>query len=130
MSSPPLIRHTLITSCVHHSIDDCDRFAAIAQAAQSTDSDSSGGVGGNSSGGIGVNSSGTIGVTSNNNSADRSIDIVLGGSGSGSGSSIGVSPVTVNLLPYQHKQREAAQLAAIAQVLPAPAPSSPCLYAC
>ena len=109
----------------------CGRFAAIAQAAQSTDNDgNSGGIGnssggvGNSSGGIGVN----IGVNSNNNTTDRSIDIGL--SGSGSGSSSGVSPVTVNLLPYQHKQREAAQLAAIAQVLPALAPSpSLCLCA-
>ena len=38
-----------------------------------------------------------------------------GGGGSGGGSSVG-GVMTINLLPYQHKQREAAQLAAIAQV--------------
>ena len=78
---------------------DGGRFEAIAQAAAETK------VIPNTDRGIG-----NMGDSGSNTSTDRGV-----GSSESGISAPGVTPV-VTLLPYQHKQREAAQLAAIAQV--------------
>ena len=95
------------------------RFAAIAQAAETADTNRNL---------ISVNSSsggGSSGISSsiNNNNCGSSIlgNSLVGGSASrsvneGEKGVTAIMPV-INLLPYQNKQREAAQLAAIAQVI-------------